>query len=173
MARGILALGVFLTPILNSSVSGMVVVISCGVLLAYDGLTTERIMGSFIFLLGMELVWGIDLGTWSLAYLIAALALLLTSRFITFMPRSYHEQWLWSLFARVVISGFFLSVLIGFVSVLISAGYAGEPLSVVVQIWATHLIHQIPIMIVLVVVAVAILQRIDAPFHRRIEFGIS
>lgn len=160
--RGLIAGGVFLTPLIGDKVPGPLIAIMLGVLLAYDGLESRVVFWTFVLLMAAELSWGIGLGIVSLAYLAAALVLRMAQRFVALTPLCRERSWALMPLVRSTLTAVALAGIMVVGSAAVRSGIYRQ--GGTVPLTALNALGS-PILIIL-------LYRIDVPFRRRISFGI-
>jgi hypothetical protein len=92
MWRIISILAILALPLAGPGMPAVVAMIACA-RTAYIGPRTSVVYDMFGALLGVELIYGIPLGTVSLAYLTAAIALVILQRFLVLSPWPLGGQW--------------------------------------------------------------------------------
>lgn len=170
--RWFLGLLLFLSPLFGDRIGLPLFAISMGALLAYDGVSSRSLTWPLILLIGVECVWGIDLGVLSLAYVATVLCLALAESVVAFVPYSRATDWSPVMMLRGWIAATFLSWLMSFFSILIHAwiyhqGSVGALTSATYYPWMSRLLT-----VALVSGGVlVILHRIRIPFRRRVVFN--
>ena len=160
--RILLALLLYSTPLFADRIPVPIIPIALGAILAYDMLDGRTIFWTGLFLVLLELSWGVSLGVLSLSYLFVVLLLMMMQRFVAIIPLSREQGW--------SVVPFFKSVLLASV------------LALALQLAATGvqrlLYHQgsvqTPMLLTVVLLEILILgivHRIDVPFRRQIRFG--
>jgi hypothetical protein len=125
---------------------------------AYHGPRSNVVYGCTALLLAIEMIYGLDLGMLSLAYLVAALLLIAFQRMIAFTPWKNADGW------RLA-------------DALRTAGVAGGMflLAVGIQLrgsWSVLWPTEAAWIAGVIVVCLIILRRFDVPFRKPIRFGI-
>jgi hypothetical protein len=170
--RWSLGLLLFLSPIIGDRIGLPLFAVSMGALLAYDGVTARSLTWPLLMLIGVECVWGIDLGTLSLAYATTLLCLAFAESVVAFVPFSRVTDWAPLMIIRGGITAAILAWLMSFFSVLIQAwvyghGSLGILISAAYRPWASHL----ALIALLSAGALIVLHRIRIPFRRRVVFN--
>lgn len=160
-----------LTPIIGPGWVGIIVA-AVAVMTAYVGLRGTTVYGMLAVLLGVELIYGLDVGVLSLSYITAVLLLAVVGRVIAISPWTSVGGWLAGDAVRVFVTA------CGLFAVMTASGVAiGHVLYGYADIGArlsSLFLHQtLPWMPVVIAVMLIVLRRIDEPFRRRIIFGTS
>lgn len=171
--RWAIAILLFCTPLIGDQVPPLLVPVAAGILLAYDGLQEKTVLATILFLLLMELVWGMPWGSWSLAYIGVALVLRGLERFIALVPWAYRSGWSWSVFLQTVGIALLLVMLMTFFSYSIRVALFHDltwrqGMDALTGMIGTHWLA----LLITTGVGSVVLARLDRPFRRRIIFGV-
>lgn len=167
--RWILTCALLLSPLAGDHIGIPLFAIAAGALMAHDGLMVRNVVGSLALMLLAELMWGIDLGTLSLAYILTALALRLVDRFVTFVPLASEPGWSLSALIRSGLYAVMLAWCMSVLGVLVEAVvYQRGEMGVLLAYTYRPLVAMVPIATVVLLV---VLHRIQTPFHRKMIFS--
>lgn len=164
---GIIAL--LCLPVLGSGAL-LIVVASVSALTAYQGLRAGIVYGMVAVLVGIELLYGIDIGVLSLSYLTAVLVVTLMRRFIALPAWASQRGWrpLDALQAAVLAYALFWMLQAGSIFVEhFVYGYGQTSQRLLMMAGAADMWWALAVIVVVLV----ILRRIDEPFRQRINFG--
>jgi len=159
-------------PAWNLSLPVSPFAIIAGVLLAYEGIERGEIIGFFAVLVGTELIYGIDVGILSLAFLYTVIVGSGIRRWFAVQPLAREHGWPPGALARSVIVATALSGVMSFFSISIGVlmyryGSFAMRLQMTVGRPASWIL-----MLALATLGVLVLRRIDVPFRRQITFGV-
>lgn len=172
LIRIVLALLLFGTPLIGDRITLPIFAIAVAAVAAHDGLTSRTVSLSVAYLILVELSWGIDFGTLSLAYLTSVLILRSLEDFLSVVPLGRFRDWPPGALIRAGIAASVMTWLMTGLSVGIEA-VAYSPSGVGVLL--AHAFQ--PILPTLFWTGLAscailiLLHRIEMPFRRIILFG--
>lgn len=168
--RIFLAVLAFSIPIFIPGLLPLIPIMVCSVLV-YDGFSSIFFWRVFLLALLFELMWGIPLGSYMIAFTITALLYRVLQKSIAITPWAAADGWSMSDFAKHILIGTILSW--GMTSMILLVPivwYAYGNLALRFTLlthtafwWYTPL--YIGVLLIL-------LRRIQMPFRRRLEFGI-
>ena len=169
MIRGCLVLLMFGSPAFGVSIAPAVAT----AFLANDGVRGAIVPWLTILLAGMELVWGIDFGTLSLAFLVTVLVVRAADHRLALTPLVRESTWRIVPVVRAVFIAIMATILMKGLSILVEAWvyHRGALLALAVSAYAPfgHVLAGIGLV---TLIAVVLLHGGDVPFRRRISFGI-
>ena len=150
----------------------LAVAVIAGAFLANEGLRNPMFLWLTGLLVLTESVWGIDIGTLSLSFIISALLFQIVHRFVTSPPLRREAGWSVAAVARaIIVTGLIALAMIG-ASVVVQAWlyYRGDV--VVLAAAAAYPLGATLVRItILAIFTIMVLHRADVPFRRRISFG--
>ena len=152
----------------SGSVNFMLIIVSA--VCAYDGLHGATVYGIMGALIVTELIYGMDVGVISVAYMIAVLLIASLSRIVTIAPTSSELGWHVVAGARsfIIACGFFVTTSI--LSVLLGGALYGYE-DVALRLRGLADPRSIVLAVCGLLLTLVVLRRIDEPFRRRILFG--
>jgi hypothetical protein len=157
------------TPLLGHGALYVVLAFLCA-RTVYQGLRAGIVYGTVAVLAGIELLYGLDVGVLSLAYLTATLLVTALRRFIALPPWTAQRGWrLLDAFQAVMMAYLFYwmarisGILVGY----IVYGYDQPYRRFLLLVHGTD----VGWAFLIIVVTLVLLRRIDEPFRRRIIFG--
>lgn len=148
----------------------LVMVASVSALTAYHGLRTRSVYTVVAILVGIELVYGFDVGVLSLAYLTAVMVLVALRRFVALPAWAARRGWRLADVLQATVLAYALFWMIQTGGILIEHfiyGYGQTFQRFLMMARASDMRWALAV----IVIALVILRRIDEPFRHAIYFG--
>jgi len=158
-------------PLFGVALPVSIFAIAAGAILVYEGLEQGPVLRFFLLLVLVELIYGLDIGILSLAYLCTAATMVVISQWINISPLMRESGWSPAALIRSLVVGVLLAATMTAFSIIVGIVlYHYQSLHMRLAVALGHL--GIWWMLVAgMAIAVLFLRRIDMPFRRRVVFG--
>lgn len=147
-------------------------VLILGVILAYGGADDILIAYWVLLALGVELLYGMDIGLLSLAFALTVSIFLLLGRWISLKPLSRERGWSPSSFLRTLVVSMIALNVILFMSVLVGTIFHGHTSFASRISLEMGSVSVFSLEIFFTIIVLTLLRWADEPLRRHITFGI-